>query len=382
MSASGGETKSVAVALGDSGAGDRSYEVVIGPKALDQLGPRLAALKPGAKAAVVSDETVAGLYGARALSGLAQAGIATRLITVAPGEASKSFAGLEQVCDGLLDFGIERGDVVIALGGGVIGDLAGLAAGLLKRGVDYIQVPTTLLAQVDSSVGGKTAIDARAGKNLIGLFHQPRLVLADLDLLSSLPAREIRAGLAEVVKYGLIDDAGFFHWCVDHAAELLALDPAAISTAVAHSVEAKARIVAADEKEAGARALLNFGHTFGHAIETLSGLDTGALLHGEAVAIGMDLAFAFSHELGLCPQQDANAVTAGLARLSLRYAIPAAVKQAGIDAFLAAMAQDKKNEAGRLTLILARGIGAAFVMKNAPTDRLAEFLKRTVFLTP
>jgi 3-dehydroquinate synthase len=349
---------------------------------IDALGPRLAALKPGAKAAVISDETVAGLFGARALASLAAAGVSAQVITVPPGEASKSFAGLERVCDGLLAFGIERRDAVIALGGGVIGDLAGLAAGLIKRGVDYIQVPTTLLAQVDSSVGGKTAIDAAAGKNLIGLFHQPRLVLADLDALKTLPAREVRAGLAEVVKYGLIDDAAFFDWCVTHGPALTALAPAEIAQAVAVSVRAKARIVAADEKEAGARALLNLGHTFGHAIETLAGLDSGLVLHGEAVAMGMALAFDASESLGLCPPEAPAAVRAGLARLSLGAAIPGPVRAAGVDAFMAAMAQDKKNDAGRLTLILARGVGAAFVMKDAPVRQVRAFLEKAVFDAP
>jgi 3-dehydroquinate synthase len=358
----------------------RSYEVVIGRALLSEIGPRFAGLKPAAKAAVVADPTVARHYGPMVLDSLAVAGVKASLIEVPSGEGAKSFDGLEALCDALLAAKVERRDGVIALGGGVVGDLAGLAAGLIKRGVDFIQAPTTLLAQVDSSVGGKTAIDTRAGKNLVGLFHQPRLVLADLDTLTTLPPREVRAGLAEVVKYGLIGDAPFFAWCTREARALNTLSPSALSHAVGVSVAAKAAIVAADETEMGQRALLNLGHTFGHAIELLSGMD-GSVLHGEAVAIGMGLAFDVSVALDLCPAPDAHAVRAGLAQLGLPLAVPEPVRRQGVDAFLAAMAQDKKNEAGRLTLILARGIGQAFVIKDAPVDKVAAHLQLSVFGT-
>lgn len=360
------------------GLGDRSYDVLVGPGLLSELGARVRALKPGAKAAIVTDDIVGALYGAAARARLEAAGVATTVITMPPGESTKSFAGLEALCDQLLDFGLERSDVIVALGGGVIGDLAGLAAGLLKRGVDYVQIPTTLLAQVDSSVGGKTAIDTRAGKNLVGLFHQPRLVLADLTVLKTLPDRELRAGLAEVAKYGLIDDAAFFAWCVANSSALLTQDEASLAHAVGVSVRAKARIVAADEREAGARALLNLGHTFGHAIEAATGMD-GAVSHGEAVAIGMVCAFDFSARLGLCSGADAEAVRAGLSALGLPVSLPAMARAQGVDAFVAAMMHDKKNSGGRLTLILATGIGAAFVQKNAPIDEVREFLTQSVF---
>lgn len=354
------------------------YEVIIGAGALAQIGVETARIKPYAKALVVADHTTAGLFGPMVEASLAQAGIVARTISVAPGEASKSFGVLESICNAALDLGVDRQDCLVALGGGVVGDLAGLAAGLIKRGVDYIQAPTTLLAQVDSSVGGKTAIDTHHGKNLIGLFHQPRLVIADPGVLQSLPARECRAGLAEVIKYGLIDDAGFFEWCAQHQQALSGGDANALMQAVAVSVRAKARIVALDEREAGPRALLNLGHTFGHAVELLCGMD-GALVHGEAVGLGMRWAFEVSARLGLCAPADAARVGAVLAAFGLPTRSPEAVRAAGVDAILAAMAQDKKNEGGRLTLILARGIGKAFVVKDAPRDQVREFLRETVY---
>jgi 3-dehydroquinate synthase len=364
-----GSLETVAVDLGA-----RSYDVVIGAGVLAQAGARIAALRPMARLGVVSDETVWGLHGPALAASLKAAGLAFECFTVAPGEAAKSWDGLRDVSEALLGFGLERGDLVVAFGGGVIGDLAGFAAGVLKRGVDYVQIPTTLLAQVDSSVGGKTAIDAAGGKNMIGLFHQPLLVLADVALLTTLPERERRAGFAEVIKYGFIDDRAFFDWCVAHGAALIDGDRAACAQAVAHSVRAKARIVAADEREAGVRALLNLGHTFAHAYESEAGFD-GALLHGEAVACGMSQALAFSARLGLCGLAESQAAAAALAALGFEIhprALPGAPYDP--DRLLAHMRADKKAEHGRLTLILARAIGAAFVAKGVDDGALRAFL--------
>ena len=344
--------------------GDRTYPVRIGRGLLHTLGRAVREL--GARrAAIVTDATVARAWLGPALASLEAAQIAAVAIEIPAGEASKSFPELERVCEALLAAGLERKDLVIALGGGVVGDLAGFAAGVLKRGLDFIQVPTTLLAQVDSSVGGKTAINSKAGKNLIGLFHQPRLVLADIDTLATLPARELRAGFAEVIKYGLIDDPAVFAWCERNAAQALAGDPEALAYAVSASVRAKARVVAADERETGQRALLNLGHTFGHALEACAGYD-GRLLHGEAVAAGMALAFRHSLRLGLCPPEEAARVEALLSACG--YAtrlrdVPGGPYEANL--LLEAMDQDKKTEGGALTLILARGVGQAFIAKGA-----------------
>jgi 3-dehydroquinate synthase len=341
---------------------------------LAQAGAYLQSLGPARRWAIVTDETVAGLHLPALRAGLAERGIDAPVITLPPGEGAKRFASLERVCEQLLTFGLERRDGVIALGGGVIGDLAGLAAGLVKRGLDYVQIPTTLLAQVDSSVGGKTAIDSPQGKNLIGLFHQPIAVLADLDVVKTLPVRERRAGYAEIVKYGLINDSAFFDWCCANYAQVLAADADALRCVVEHAVRAKAAIVAADEKEGGARALLNLGHTFGHALEAEAGMD-GALLHGEAVGAGLALAFAFSSQLGLCPPADAALVRAHLEAAGFATAlkdVPGAPFDRG--RLLAAMAQDKKSEGGALTFILAKGIGKAFVAKSVEADDVRQFL--------
>jgi 3-dehydroquinate synthase len=354
--------------------GARSYDVVIGAGVLAQAGAWIAAVKPRARLGVVSDETVWALHGPALAASLKAAGLPFEVVTVAPGEAAKSWDGLRHVCEALLGFGLERGDLVVAFGGGVIGDLAGFAAGVLKRGADYVQIPTTLLAQVDSSVGGKTAIDAAGGKNMIGLFHQPVLVLADVALLATLPERERRAGFAEVIKYGLIDDREFFDWCAAHGAAVIAGDVEMCAQAVAHSVRAKARIVAADERESGVRALLNLGHTFAHAYESEAGFD-GALLHGEAVACGMGQALAFSARLGLCGASDAQAAQGALAALGFEIrprALPGAPYDA--DRLLAHMRADKKAEHGRLTLILARAVGATFVAKGVDDGALRAFL--------
>ena len=302
--------------------------------------------------------------------------LATFRITVPAGEASKSFQYLEQVTGQLLDAGIERGDLVIALGGGVVGDLAGFAAGVLRRGVHFVQIPTSLLAQVDSSVGGKTGINTGHGKNLIGMFHQPSLVIADIAVLKTLPAREMRAGYAEIVKYGLISDAPFFAWLERQGQALLAGDNAILVKAITVCCQAKADIVAADEREQGVRALLNLGHTFGHALEAAAGYD-GRLVHGEGVAIGMVLAAGLSVDLGHCPLEDLVRIEAHLAASGLPTKIadiPGAMPPA--DVLVDLMAQDKKVQNGQLTFILLKGIGKAFSTQDVPTDRLHEFLEK------
>src|SRR5690606_10355905 len=284
------------------------------------------------------------------------AGVRARLLTVPPGEGSKSFAELERVLDRMAAFGLDRTDVVVALGGGVVGDLAGLAAALYMRGIDFVQVPTTLLAQVDSSVGGKTAIDTPRGKNLIGAFHQPRLVVADIDVLATLPGRQLRSGWAEVLKHGLICDAAFFDWLAGEGAVGAAGDRAALERGVVRSVEIKSAVVSEDEKEAGRRALLNLGHTFGHALEAELDFDEARLTHGEAVALGCALAFRFSAAQGLCLAAEAERVGQTIAAAGL----PTRLAQAGglrVDGLLKRMAGDKKAEGGRLALVLARGIG-------------------------
>jgi len=355
-----------------SGGDFRPYEVVVGRGLLAELGPRVAPLARG-RTVVITDETVAGLHGKAALASLKAAGAPGRLLTVPPGEASKSFAELERVIDRMLAFKLDRTDVVVALGGGVVGDLAGLAAALYMRGIDFVQVPTTLLAQVDSSVGGKTAIDTPRGKNLVGAFHQPRLVLADIDLLATLPERQLRSGWAEVLKHGLICDAAFFDWLAGEGASGATGDPAALEQAVVRSVKIKSAIVGEDEKEAGRRALLNLGHTFGHAIEAELGFDESKLTHGEAVALGCALAFRFSAATGLCTADEAGRVGTVLAAAGL----PTRLTQAGSfrgGALLKRMAGDKKAEGGRLTLILARGVGQAFVDKDVDAAAVASFL--------
>jgi 3-dehydroquinate synthase len=358
------------------GLGARSYEVRVGPGLIDSAGEAIAPFLKRRRTAIVSDETVWGLHGARLTAALESAGIAALPVIVAPGEQTKSFAGLAEVTDRLLGLELDRGDVITAFGGGVVGDLAGFAAAIYKRGIDFVQVPTTLLAQVDSSVGGKTAIDVAAGKNLVGAFHQPRLVLADLNVLASLPEREMRAGYAEVIKYGLLGDFGFFEWLEANGAKVLAREPAALAEAVARSVAMKAQIVAEDETEQGRRALLNLGHTFGHALEAETGYGA-ALLHGEAVAAGMALAFRFSAAQGLCAAQDARRATAGVAAAGL----PTTLAEVAGHPFEARrlvrhMAQDKKAEGGKLTFILARALGDAFVARDVDAAAITDFLKQ------
>ena len=346
------------------------YDVVVEPGLLARAGDLLMPFVRNGRLVVVYDRNVSAH-----LATLAQAlpGIDVEPIEVAPGEASKSWAGLSALTDRLLALEVERSEAIVALGGGVVGDLTGFAAAILKRGCRLIQIPTTLLAQVDSSVGGKTAINTAAGKNLIGAFHQPELVLIDPDVLATLGLRELRAGYAEVIKYGLIDDVGFFGWCEKNGTALLAGDADARVYAIAHSVAAKARIVAADERETtGTRALLNLGHTFGHALEAETGFST-ALLHGEAVAAGCALAFRFSVARGLCPTADAARVSAHLASVGLPTGARAITNASGA-ALAAHMAHDKKRVDGGVPLLLARGIGQTFLASGIDLAEVAAFL--------
>jgi 3-dehydroquinate synthase len=357
------------------GLGARAYEVRIGAGLLDEAGARIAPFQSRGRTAVVSDETVWGLHGARLTAALDRAGITALPVIVPPGEGTKSFEGLADVTDRLLALELDRGDIITAFGGGVVGDLAGFAAAIYKRGVDFVQIPTTLLAQVDSSVGGKTAIDTPRGKNLVGAFHQPRLVLADLDVLATLDAREMRAGYAEVIKYGLLGDRAFFEWLETKGDDVLAREPAALARAVARSVEMKAEIVAEDEREQGRRALLNLGHTFGHALESETGYGA-ALLHGEAVGAGMALAFRFSARLGHCSGQDAERAVRAIAAAGLPTRLDEVPGHPfNADRLVAHMAQDKKAEGGRLTFILTRALGDAFTAKGVDARAVADFLR-------
>ena len=356
------------------GLGARSYDVLIGEDLIERAGALCRPFLPRGRTALVCDETVRRLHGARLEASLAQHRIQTHWITVPPGEQTKSWEGLAEVSDAMLALGLDRGDAIIAFGGGVVGDLAGFAAAIYKRGVDFIQIPTTLLAQVDSSVGGKTAIDTPRGKNLIGAFHQPRLVLADMGVLATLPAREMRAGYAEVIKYGLLGDAAFFSWLEAHGADVLAQAPEPLAEAVGRCVEMKAEIVGEDERESAGRALLNLGHTFGHALEAETGYGE-ALLHGEGVALGCAQAFRFSAALGLCPAEDAARAKAAIAAAGL----PTRLDQArgapfAADRLMAHMAQDKKAEGGKLTFILVRAIGQAYVAKDVEPAAVHAFL--------
>lgn len=366
----------------------RSYDVHTGANLLARAGELIAPFAPSNRVFIVTDETVARLHRPALAASLDAAGLKNWTITLPPGESAKSFTGLELVTRHLLQAGVSRKDLVVAFGGGVIGDLSGLAAGLVKRGVDFVQIPTTLLAQVDSSVGGKTAIDTPEGKNLIGLIHQPKLVLADTDVLATLPKRELRAGYAEIIKAALIGDAEFFDWCEKAAPFILGEAPepktvgerahrqGTLQAAIATAISFKARIVEQDETEQGVRALLNLGHTFAHALEAHSAYD-GTLLHGEAVAAGIALAFQISAQLGHCPQADADRVRRHLEHAGFTTdlrKLPGAPYDA--QKLTALMAADKKNEAGLLTLILSRGIGRAFMDRNAPSDVVLELLQQ------
>ena len=357
--------------------GNRAYEIVIGRGLLGSLGGAIKALRPGARAVVVTDENVAAHHLAATEAALTAAGIASSRIVVAPGEGSKTVATFERVCEDIIAARIERGDLAVALGGGVIGDLTGFAASCVRRGIDFVQVPTSLLAQVDSSVGGKTGINSRHGKNLIGAFHQPVLVVADTALLDTLPVREFRAGYAEVAKYGLLGDAAFFAWLEANWQDMFAGGPAR-EHAIAVCCRAKAGIVARDERETGERALLNLGHTFGHALEAGCGFSQ-RLLHGEAVALGRVMAFDFSARKRLCSAADAARARAHLAAVGL----PTHVKQVpggvpGVDALMDLIAQDKKVKRGALTFILVRGIGQAFIEHNVDAAEVRAFLSGAV----
>jgi 3-dehydroquinate synthase len=360
----------------------RGYDIVIGPGLIDRAGdlakPRLAA----PRVIIVSDEQVAPLYADRLGASFAHAGIASSLITVPAGEGSKEFTAFGRLMNALLDRRPDRKTTLVALGGGVVGDLTGFAASVLLRGVDFIQVPTTLLAQVDSSVGGKTGINTRHGKNLVGTFYQPRLVLADTDVLDTLPRRELLAGYAEVAKYGLIDDPAFFDWLEIHGPAVIAGDRARRAEAIERSCLAKARIVAADERETtDLRALLNLGHTFGHALEAETGFGTD-LLHGEAVGAGMAMAFDLSAQLGLCTSQEALRVRRhlGLVGLPVRLrAIGGGNSRTWNSAKLIEhMRGDKKAEGGKLAFILVRGIGKAFVSRAVAEEDLGRLLDAAV----
>jgi 3-dehydroquinate synthase len=346
----------------------RAYDVVIGPDLLAEAGAYIAPLLTRKKVTVISDENVATLHLDTLRSGLASAGITMEAMTLPPGEATKSWEHLSTCCDWLLDQKVERRDVVIAFGGGVVGDLVGFAAAILRRGVRFVQIPTSLLAQVDSSVGGKTGMNTRHGKNLIGSFHQPSLVLADTSVLGTLTPRDFLAGYGEVVKYGMLGDAAFFEWLEKQGPALAAGDGAARVEAVRRSVQMKADIVMRDETEQGDRALLNLGHTFCHALEAATRY-SDRLLHGEGVAIGCALAFEVSARLGLCSQEDPSRVRAHLKGMGMKTDlsdIDGDLPDA--DALLALMGQDKKVVDGQLRFILARGIGDAFVTGDVPRD--------------
>jgi 3-dehydroquinate synthase len=358
--------------------GSRAYDIVIGRDVLASLGARVAALRPGTRAAIVTDRNVAKHWLELAEASLAQAGIATSRIIVEEGEGSKSYAGLEKVSEALIAAKIERNDLVIALGGGVVGDLAGFAAAILRRGVDFVQVPTSLLAQVDSSVGGKTGINSPQGKNLLGAFHQPMLVIADTAALDTLSPRQFRAGYAEVAKYGVLGDEAFFAWLEANHAEIFK-GGTAREYAIATSCRAKAAIVARDERETGDRALLNLGHTFGHALEAATGF-SDRLFHGEGVSVGMVLAAQFSASLGMIPQSDAARVERHLAAVGLPTHLRdiAGFAQEGLadaDALMTLMAQDKKVRRGRLTFILLEAVGRAVIARDVEGALVRNFLK-------
>jgi len=370
--------KNSEAAIVEVALGERAYDIVIGRGELQWLGKRLAVLRPGARAAIVTDRNVARHWLDRAEASLDEARIATSRIIVEEGEGSKSYAGFERVCEALVAAKIERNDLVVALGGGVVGDLAGFAAAALRRGVDFVQVPTSLLAQVDSSVGGKTGINSPQGKNLIGAFHQPVLVIADTAVLDTLAPRQFRAGYAEVAKYGLLGDETFFSWLEANHGDVFA-GGAAREHAIASSCRAKAAIVARDEREAGERALLNLGHTFGHALEAATGF-SDRLFHGEGVSVGMVLAAELSAQLGMIAPSDALRVKRHLAGIGLPTHLKdiARFAQEGLadaDTLMTLMAQDKKVRRGRLTFILLKAIGCAVIVPDVEPSVVRDFLK-------
>ncbi len=356
--------------------GTRSYPIYIGPGLLDEAGRHIAPYLERPFTVIVTDKNVAALHLETLQAGLSKSGIRHKSIIIEPGEASKSFARLSRLCEDILNAGIERGDTIIAFGGGVIGDLAGFAAHIVRRGVEFIQIPTSLLSQVDSSVGGKTGINTPQGKNLVGAFHQPKTVLVDTGVLATLPARQFRSGYAEIVKYGLIDRPDFFEWCEANWQKLQNGDSRALVHAIETSCRAKAAIVAEDELEKGKRALLNLGHTFGHVLEAATGY-SGRLYHGEGVAIGMVLAFEFSVASGLCTGQDLGRVRAHLEASGLPTSmkdIDGKLPDAG--KLMQLMEQDKKISGGKLVLILANAIGGAFIASDIDREEVKSFLAR------
>ena len=362
----------------DVALGDRAYDIVIGRDVLASLGDRVAALRPGVRTAIVTDRTVARHWLEQTEASLAAAGVPTARIVVEEGEGSKSYATLTQVSEALIAAKIERNDLVIALGGGVVGDLAGFAAAILRRGVNFVQVPTSLLAQVDSSVGGKTGINSPQGKNLIGAFHQPVLVIADTSVLDTLSPRQFRAGYAEVAKYGILGDEAFFAWLEKNHADIFA-GGAGREHAIATSCRAKAGVVSRDERETGERALLNLGHTFGHALEAATGF-SDRLFHGEGVSVGMVLAAEFSAQLGMISTDDAARIARHLSAVGLptRLQDIAGFTQEGLadaDALLALMAQDKKVKRGKLTFILLEAVGRAVIANNVEPQPVRDFLQ-------
>lgn len=365
-----GPTQTVAVDLGE-----RGYDIHIGPELLDRAGELIARRAPNARCAIITDENVARLHAERLGASLDKAGCSYSLIKIPAGEKSKSWSALEGVVSSVLDAGMERGDLIVALGGGVIGDLAGFAAAITRRGMDFVQIPTSLLAQVDSSVGGKTGINAAQGKNLVGAFHQPLMVIADTHVLKTLPDREFRAGYAEIAKYGLIDQPDFFVWLDNNLDAIYSHGPE-LAEAIARSCRSKAAIVAADEREAGARALLNLGHTFGHALEAAASFDAARLVHGEAVAVGMVLAHEFSNRLNLCDHDSVEAVRTHLRRAGLPVDIADIPGPAfSVDELCGFIAQDKKVKRGKLTFILTRGLGNSYIADNVSPDELRAFLE-------
>lgn len=360
------------------GLAERAYDIVIGSGLVEQAGTHIAAAFPGVRAAIVTDHNVASRHLATLEASLTGAGIDNVAIVMEPGEKTKNYGALQHVAEAVLDARLERGDLVIALGGGVIGDLAGFASAIVRRGMKLVQMPTSLLAQVDSSVGGKTGINSPHGKNLIGAFHQPRLVLSDTAVLDTLPEREFRAGYAEVAKYGLIDRPGFFAWLEKNWREVFSGGPAR-TEAIAESCRAKADVVARDERETGDRALLNLGHTFGHALEAATGYDGTRLVHGEGVAIGMALAHRFSARMNLASLDAAARVEAHLGAVGLPWRlsdIPGALP--GADGLMDYIRQDKKVSRGALTFILTRGVGQAFVARDVPASEVRSFLAEQI----
>ena len=356
---------------------ERTYDIIIGQGLIEQAGKMLSPLMQQSRAFIISDDNVAPLYLNNLLSTLERSGIEAESLVLSAGESMKNFANLELLVDTLLSAKLERTTTLIALGGGVVGDLTGFAASIVLRGVDFVQIPTTLLAQVDSSVGGKTGINTSRGKNLVGSFHQPIAVIADISVLETLPKRECVAGYAEVCKYGLIGDKEFWYWLEENGANIIGGDSAATAHAIETSCAAKARIVAEDERENGVRALLNFGHTFAHAYEAETGY-SGALLHGEAVAIGMCAAFALSARLGLCPHDEVKRIHKHFKSVGLPVNVPQNIGISEPDILLSRMKQDKKSHDSKVSFVLTKGIGEAFLTQDVPHDDLRSVIASTI----